>query len=297
MQMYTLRVSLVPQDQDLFKKECRVKDIKTFENALLYASTNSVAEPSDEGEGRHSLKVVVRPDGNAVMGGMVSKAKKLYGHDSEFNEFDVDDFPPLIWFWDRSEQVILVEKRVSVFSSPLVASRAFQKITNNIELLEQGLRAEIEPILDDGENEFWAEYDSFEFVERIELELIPPNLFGDTEKSMKKALNDVSEQTNANRMKTILENTDGNLKLSSDSWVGNAVRWIKKGGGSWKMWGKRTAKASSTKISSAKSAKITVIDGELTEAQFNGYDSHELAHLLSHYRPSYTYKDDTENEN
>ncbi|WP_240700349.1 hypothetical protein [Vibrio sp. F13] len=296
MQMYTLRVSLAPQDPELFKRENKCKDVRSFERALLHAAThpqNANLAPSDA---KYSLKVLVKPDNKGVMGGMVSKAKKLHGHDAEFNEYDVDDFPPLVWFWDLSEQVILVERKTSVFSSAMVAAKAFQKITNNIELAEVGLRAEIEPILDDGVNEFWSEYDNFEFVERIELELIPPNLFGDTEKSMKKALNNVSEQTNANKMKTVLENTDGKLKLSSDGWVGNAVRWIKKGGGSWKMWGKRSAKSSSTNVSSNKSAKITVIEGELTEAQFIGYDSHDLAHLLSHLRPKYTYKDNNDED-
>lgn len=290
MQMYTLRVSLIPQDQDLFRKDNIQKDIRSFERALLYATNNPLVDRISK-DGRYSLKVTVNPDHNGVMAGMVSKAKKLHGHDAEFNEYDVDDFPPLIWFWDLSEQVILVEKKSTVFSSAAVASKAFQQITNNIELLEQGLRAEIEPILDDKKNEFWAQYDSFDLVERIELELIPPNLFGDTEKSMKKALNDVSEQTNANKIKTILENTDGKLKLSSEGWIGNAIRWIKKGGGNWVIWGKNVKETNSTKVSSHKSARITIMDGELTEAELHGYSSDELSHLLSHYRAEYTYKD------
>lgn len=289
--MYTLRVSLIPQDRDLFSREHLIRDIKLFEKALLHAGTTQPSLEQSTEDDRYSVKVLVNPDENGVMGGIVSKGKKLHGHDAEFNEYDIDDFPPLIWMWDLSEQVILIEKKASVFSSASIAAKAFQQITNNSVLNEASLRAEIEPVLDDNKNDFWAQYDSFELVERIELELIPPNLFGDTEKSMKDALNDVSNQTNANKMKTILENSEGRLKLSSDGWVGNAIRWIKKGGGNWTLWGKNSKETKSTKKTSNKSAKIVIIKGELTEVQLKSYDTTELLHFIKHFRPEYTYKD------
>ena len=113
---------------------------------------------------------------------------------------------------------------------------------------------------------------------------------------MKDALNDITEQTNANHIKTTFENVSGKLKLSSKGWVNNAVRWIKKGGGDWKMWGRKVANSPVTDVSSYKSAKITFINGQLSEADLQGYDSTELAHLISHYQNEYTYKDNTDDD-
>jgi len=291
MQMYTLRISLVPEDPSLFEINTRIKGMEAVIKALgNHTIVHKLQEPPHS-KTRYSLKVIVEHDKHGVMGGMVSKAHKLHGHDSEFNAFDIDDFPPLIWFFDVEEQVLLVERNTSVFSSANLASKCFQSITNCTEMAEAGLRAEIEPILEEGDNDFWSEYYSFEFVQRVEFELIPPNLFGETERSMKEALSDISEETNANRMKTILENTSGMLKLTSEGWIGNTIRWITKGGGSWKMWGKNGARDSLKNVTSNKSAKLTIVEGELTEAELNGYDGYELAHLLSHVRANYTYKD------
>jgi hypothetical protein len=291
MQMYTLRISLVPEDPSLFESKSRIKGMESVIKSLGNITKINKLQGQKDSNARYSLKVIVDHDKHGVMGGMVSKAHKLHGHDSEFNAFDIDDFPPLIWFFDVAEQVLLVEKNSNVFSSAHLASKCFQSITNCTELAEAGLRAEIEPVLEEGENDFWSEYDNFEFVQRVEFDLIPPNLFGETERSMKEALGEVSNQTNANRVKTILENTSGMLKLQSEGWIGNTIRWITKGGGSWKMWGKNGARDNLKNVSSNKSAKLTLVEGELTEAEFNGYDGYELEHLLSHVRANYTYKD------
>jgi len=291
MQMYTLRISLVPEDPSLFEKKSRIKGIESVINALGKGTKyKKIQEPQDS-KVRYSLKVLVNDDEHRVMGGVVSKAHKLHGHDAEFKAFDIDDFPPLIWFFDVEEQVLLVEKNTNVFSSANQVSKCFQSLTNTQELAEEGLRVEIESVLEEGVNDFWSEYDSFEFVQRVEFDLIPPNLFGETERSMKEALTDISEKTNANKMKTTLENTSGMLKLSSESWIGNTIRWITKGGGSWKMWGRNGPRDRLKDVSSNKSAKLTIVEGKLTEAELSGYDGYELAHLLSHVRSNYTYKD------
>ncbi|MBH0078991.1 hypothetical protein [Pseudoalteromonas sp. NZS11] len=300
MNMYTLRVSLLAQDKELFDQGSIPKEITWFEKALLEAATqvkNSNSIPVNEkNEPKYSLKISVKPDSNNVMAGVVSKANKFHGHDAGFEEYDIDNYPPLIWIWDRVEQVLLVEKKANVFRTPNAVCKCFEKLANNIILAEIGLRVELKPVLDDAKCDFWSEYDNFEFVEKIEFELIPPNLFGETEQSMKDALNDITEQTNANHIKTTFENVSGKLKLSSKGWVNNAVRWIKKGGGDWKMWGRKVANSPVTDVSSYKSAKITFINGQLSEADLQGYDSTELAHLISHYQNEYTYKDNTDDD-
>ena len=291
MKMYTLRVSLIPLDKALFDQGNVARDIKYFEKALIDATELiHQIEHKNKNEARYSLKICTLPDDNNAMSGVVSRANVFHGHNSSFEEYDVDNYPPVVWLWDRLEQVLLVEKKSNVFASAQSACKCFESIANNLALVELGLRVEIKPVLDDKSYDFWREYDNFEFVEKVEFELIPPNLFGETEKSMRDALNDVTEQTNANYVKTVFENVSGKLKLSAEGWVGNAVKLIKKGGGHWKMWGRKNIASSQSSISSVKSAKITFINGQITEAELNDYDSYELAHLLSHYQKEYTYK-------
>lgn len=75
---------------------------------------------------------------------------------------------------------------------------------------------------------FWEEYDRFEFVESVSFELTPPNLFGETEKEMKKALKDTAANTNANKVTTIFENKDKQLNLKSEGWLNNMVTGVEK---------------------------------------------------------------------
>ncbi|HHS3346833.1 TPA: hypothetical protein ACTGGT_003626, partial [Vibrio cholerae] len=197
MNFYALRVSLVAAEPQLFIHQNMSKDIYAFENALSYAVNNP--PENESGEILYSIKILIEGKDSGVMGGMVAKAKSINGHDLEFNEYSVDDYPPMVWLWDREQQVILLEKKTSVFSTPTAACKAFMSISNNIELAEIGLRVDIEPVLNEENQNFWEEYDKFDYVEAVTFELIPPNLFGNTEKEMKKALLDTAEGTNANK--------------------------------------------------------------------------------------------------
>ncbi|EJL6445802.1 hypothetical protein NMS18_003569, partial [Vibrio cholerae] len=115
MNFYALRVSLVAAEPQLFIHQNMSKDIYAFENALSYAVNNPPV--NETGEILYSIKILIEGKGSGVMGGMVAKAKSINGHDLEFNEYSVDDYPPMVWLWDREQQVILLEKKTSVFST------------------------------------------------------------------------------------------------------------------------------------------------------------------------------------
>ncbi|ELA9385831.1 hypothetical protein QTV32_003093 [Vibrio parahaemolyticus] len=296
MNFYALRVSLVAADPQLFIDENMSKDIFSFEDALRYSVENP---PQDEhGDTICSIKVQVQGREEGVLAGIVSRAKALHGHDKEFNEYSVDDFPPLVWFWDRQQQVILVEKKTSVFSTPTAACKVFKKLANNLELVEIGLRAEIEPVLNEKDHSFWEEYDRFEFVESVSFELTPPNLFGETEKEMKKALKDTAANTNANKVTTIFENKDKQLNLKSEGWLNNMVNWCRKGGGHWLMKGRLFGhKKQITSVKSEKTAKVVVMEGKgVTELTLSGYEAHDVKDILDLYRPQFQYEDITEEQ-
>lgn len=291
MNFYALRVSLVAAEPQLFINENMSKDIFSFENSIFHAVENP---PEDEyGEKLYSIKVLVDGRNRGVMGGMVAKAKSLHGHDSEFNEYSIDDYPPMVWLWDRQQQVILLEKKTTVFTTPTAACKAFIKIANNIELAELGLRVDIEPVLNEESNNFWEEYDRFEFVESVSFELLPPNLFGHTEMEMKKALIDTAEVTNANKITTTFENKDKKLNLKTDGFLNNMVRWCRKGGGNWSLKGKLFGhKTQLWQVKSEKTATIVVMEGKgITELQLNNYDVEELIQIVELYRPQYDYND------
>ncbi|WP_242602820.1 hypothetical protein [Vibrio vulnificus] len=291
MNFYALRVSLVAKEPQLFTKKNMSDDIYAFEDALRY-SVNYPPQ-NEHKEVLFSLKIMIDGREEGVMAGMVAKAKSINGHDADFNEYSVDDFPPMVWLWDRLQQVILVEKKTRVFSTPVAACKAFQALANNIELAEINLRSEIEPVLNSIEHTFWEEYDKFDSVQSVKFELTPPNLFGNTEKEMKKALSDTAENTNANKVITTFENKDSTLKLKSDGWLGNMVRWCRKGGGQWTLKGILSGhKSKLTSVRSEKVAKIVAMQGKgVTEIELRNYNAEDIVQILDVYRDEYDYND------
>ncbi|HGS5290384.1 hypothetical protein O4N80_21815 [Vibrio parahaemolyticus] len=292
MNFYALRVSLVAMEPQLFVDKNMTDDIYAFEDALRY-SENFPPE-NEHKEKLFSLKIMIDGRDEGAMAGMVAKAKSLHGHDADFNEYSVEDYPPMVWIWDREQQVILVEKKTNVFSTPTAACKAFQALANNIELAEINLRADITPVLNSTIHTFWEEYDKFESVQTVTFDLIPPNLFGNTEKEMKKALSDTTENTNANRISTIFENKNSTLKLKSQGWLNNMVKWCRKGGGEWTLKGRLAGhKKKLTSVSSERVAKIVTMSGKgVTEIELTNYNARDVVEVLSIYRNEYDYHDE-----
>ncbi len=290
MDFYALRVSLVAAEPQLFTNKNMSEDIYSFESAISHSVVNS---PTNADNVKlYSINIMIKGHDEGVMAGIVAKAKSLHGHDSEFIEFIVDDFPPMVWIWDRQQQVILVEKKTSVLPTATAACKAFGTITNNIQLSRLGLRADIEPVLNNTENSFWEEYDKFEFVQSVLFELTPPNLFGETEKEMKKALNNTAQSTNANKITTKFENTDSKLNLKSEGLIGNMVNWCRKGGGNWLLKGRLAGREQRMgHVKSEKTAKIVVMEGGITEVTLENYNVDDIVQVIDLYRQQYHFND------
>lgn len=289
MNFYPLRLSLVASEPQLFVHKAISDNISIFESAIKYASQHPSIDSS--GERLFSLKIEIDGEKEGVMAGFVAKAKSLNGHDANFKEFKIEDYPPMMWFWDRQQQVILVEKKTTIFQTINAASKAFERIFNNRELAEVGLIAEFEPVLQDSSNGFWHEYNSFEHLESVTFDLTPPNLFGDTEKEMKKALNQTVENTNANKVITKFENKNSQLKLKPNNWVNNLINWCRKGGGNWQMRGRLFGQSNVSVVNSEKTAKIVTMQGEITEMTLTNYSPEDIKEILELYRPEYKYED------
>lgn len=279
MELNILRVSLVPINDGLFVEIGIERDITMFELALDRAK-----ERKDE----YSIKVRIYDHENGYMAGIISKKSNVKFHDRNFALHTEDDFPPVLWFWDRAEQVILIEKKTNVFSSASVAAKTFSKISNNLVLIENGFRAHINPVL--VESAFLETFNSFDYVSEVGFELTAPNLFGNTKKDIGDFLHEVVNETNASEFKPVFKNQDGNLNLKQSNWLNAMIDWVKDGAGSWYMWGKYNLKGKSKRITSEQRAKLLVVDGNITEIELNGYTPEDVAGIVGVFREQYTYK-------
>lgn len=279
MDFYLLQVSLLPRNDELFKEEELKRDIRHFEIAL---------DSSSELLESYSIKVRVYDPDSGVMAGVVSKKSEVNLHDREFKSHQEDNFPPVLWMWDRYEQVILVERKTSVFPKAQAAAKAFDKISNNIYLAEHQLRSHIFPKLTD--NSFWDSYDSLQYITTVEFDLATPNLFGNTKEELGGFLKEISNETNASEFKPVFKNKDGFLNLRNSKWVKILVDWTKDGGGSWSIWGRRNDNEKPKKIESKRTAKILTVDGDITEVELEGYSADDVKGIIEVVREQYTFR-------
>lgn len=292
MLLYALRVLIRPRDPGLFSKGTIQKDITHFENAMVVAAKKlhlTSPTPSVHKKTSYTLKLSIKPT-DGVMAGVISKQQKIKGHDKDFREYDVDNYPPIVWIWDREEQVLLVEKKTSVFKDAHQVAKAFEDLANNDYLAQLGLRIFIEPCLE--MDDFWSEYQRLPFIDKVSFTLITPNIFGSSKQALTDDLRKLEEDTNANAVTTTFENKDGNLKLKSSHWASVLVDWVKDGGGSWLIKGRKTLKSKSTIVSSNQTAKIVLIEGEISEIELDGYSANDVKEIIALHQNRYTFKNE-----
>ena len=292
MQFFALRVLMRPRDPDLFSKGAVQKDIVHFENAIVFSAQKlhlTSSTPSVHKKTSYTLKLSIKPT-EGVMAGVISKQQKIKGHDKEFREFDVDNYPPIVWIWDREEQVLLVEKKTSVFKDVHQVAKAFEDLANNDYLAQLGLRVFIEACLE--MEDFWSEYHRLQFIDKVSFTLITPNIFGSSKQALTDDLRKLEADTNANAVTTTFENKDGNLKLKGSHWASILVDWVKDGGGSWVIKGRKTLKSKPTTVSSNQTAKIVLVEGEISEIQLDGYSPSDIKEIIALHQNRYTYKNE-----
>ncbi|HDU2892224.1 hypothetical protein VKY16_25615 [Klebsiella variicola] len=292
MQLFALRVLMRPRDPDLFSKGVVQKDIVHFENAIVSSAQKlylTSSTPSVHKKTSYTLKLSIKPT-EGVMAGVISKQQKIKVHDKDFREFDVDNYPPIVWIWDREEQVLLVEKKTSVFKDVHQVAKAFEDLANNDYLAQLGLRVFIEACLE--MEDFWSEYHRLQFIDKVSFTLITPNIFGSSKQALTDDLRKLEADTNANAVTTTFENKDGNLKLKGSHWASILVDWVKDGGGSWVIKGRKTLKSKPTTVSSNQTAKIVLVEGEISEIQLDGYSPSDIKEIIALHQNRYTYKNE-----
>lgn len=138
--------------------------------------------------------------------------------------------------------------------------------------------------------DFWSEYHTLQFIDKVSFTLITPNIFGSSKQALTNDLRKLEKDTNANTVTTIFENKDGNLKLKGSHWAETLVDWVKDGGGSWLIKGRKTLKSKSTTVSSNQTAKIVLIEGEISEIELDGYSANDIKEIIALHQNRYTFK-------
>ncbi|EEJ8656848.1 hypothetical protein NJ45_002426 [Salmonella enterica subsp. enterica] len=138
--------------------------------------------------------------------------------------------------------------------------------------------------------DFWSEYHRLQFIDKVSFTLITPNIFGSSKQALTNDLRKLEKDTNANTVTTIFENKDGNLKLKGSHWAETLVDWVKDGGGSWLIKGRKTLKSKSTTVSSNQTAKIVLIEGEISEIELDGYSANDIKEIIALHQNRYTFK-------
>jgi hypothetical protein len=197
----------------------------------------------------------------------------LPDREDDFGTTEVENYPNIIIIWFREQQIIFVERNPQVFANFEVILRSLEDHLTNT-LREYNLSVSIEPLSDFAK--FWDYIKTFSNIYEIEFNLITPNFFG-AGMQAREILNSAKTNYDAKEVKMGISNEDGNLRVDQDDEnASQLVSWVGKGGGEWKMTGKRGEK------------KITVrgTDGaKMVRLELEGYDADSAAQFLKQVMP------------
>jgi hypothetical protein len=203
----------------------------------------------------------------------------LPDREEDFGTTEVENYPNIIIIWFREQQIIFVERNPLVFSNFEVILRSLEDHLTSI-LREYDLSVSIEPLSDFAK--FWDYIKKFSSIYEIEFNLITPNFFG-AGMQAREILNSAKNRYDAKEVKMGISNEDGNLRVDQDDEnTSQLVSWVGKGGGEWKMTGKRGEK------------KITVrsTDGaKMVRLELEGYDADSAAQFLKQVMPELADRD------
>jgi len=189
---------------------------------------------------------------------------------------EVDEIYPHVHFlWNRSEQLILIEIKTSVFRSCESVIKSIEYHFNNL-LEPYGYAVFIEPLTE--KTDFWKAVHEYEFMYEVNFELHMPNFLGKTQKDIKEVLNIFKEDNNATGISYKVSNRDGRLILPEDDpRINSNLEWITKGGGSWYIKGKKPGSAQKATIKSTKSQYIKTME---TSIEFENYTAEEIISIF-----------------
>lgn len=245
MKFWAMTASLIPMDYDLFYEQGRERD-----PTLLRTAFTSAGEKFDL-ISNIRLGKIQESLGNLI--GLYTKPETAHLYDIDFQPYDQTTFPPKIWIWDQSEQLLLMQIDKSIFRNAEAASRSIEKLLKPFLAIHQ-LELQIYPKV--SEESFWLSSEKLDDIQEIRFELATPNIFGSTKEETRELLSAARDDTNATSVTTILKNPKGNIHLKRRGTIMRALDWIKDGGGRWMLKGTSPYTGRKMTIQSGESAKI-----------------------------------------
>jgi hypothetical protein len=196
-----------------------------------------------------------------------------------------DTFPHVFLLWDRKEQAILIEKKVTIFYDYELVLKSLEDHFNNL-ISDLDVSVFLEPKSDTAD--FWKIIDENEYIYEVGFTLHMPNLFGNLQKPLKETLENLQKKYNNTEVTTQIANPEGNLTLNkTDPDINENLVWISKGGGSWearvtKLINKRRDKK--VKITSVSDKFLKVFS---TTIEIENYSANEVKSIIRELKPAY----------
>lgn len=177
---------------------------------------------------------------------------------SDIIESKESNFPYIFVLIDITQQIILLEKKTTVFQTIAACKNVFSLFVETY-IHDPNYSFSMDEITDS--RTFWANIEDAEQIFELKLNLKSPNLFGgiyetnDFLKKIKKSFN--NEETDIK-----LKNKNGNLTVTHDA-MDDPLKYAGSGGGNWRLVLKRKGRTKRTSVSSSKSVKtIEITDFE-----------------------------------
>lgn len=291
MKFYVARISFLPSVQKrLIKHEIDMSPIELLAKLLVDSVEYT---PKNRNYGIDLLFgnfILSEPD-NQLLAFKLGRSKAIevskYDYDynkKEFLEISDTTQPNVLVLWDSDQQVILVERNTSVFQKYETVLKSIECHFNNL-LGGYELIVNVIPLTE--EMEFWKFIGMYDYIYKIDFQLIAPNFFGNTQKSVKEMLVAVEDEYNATELSTQIANPTGAIEVSdSDTRINSFLNWIKEGGGRWLIDVMRKGGKKVT-IKSSQNAKLVE-----SSIEIENYTAEEAIAILESVEKEYQISDD-----
>lgn len=220
------------------------------------------------------------------------KITKIDERKKGFRDRIDESYPSIYLLWDRDEQVIIVEKDMSIFPDYEVLFRSIEDHLNKL-LVKYELRVSVVPLTE--RINFWRtirKYVDGGYLYDVKFKLYMPNFFSKTQESLKEikeALDAEKKDYNATESSRQISNPGGRLNIQeNDKKTNAALEWITKGGGEWSINDKKKV-GKGKAINSTGNAKTVEIS-----VKIENYTAEEAAKIISSLKPRYSIKSSRE---
>ncbi len=181
---------------------------------------------------------------------------------SDIIESKESNYPFIFIFIDTSKQMILLEKKTSVYNTIKQSEHVFKTFVDSY-YFDPNYTFTMDEITDN--SSFWSNIERSEKIYELTLNLKSPNLFGgilETNSFLKK----VKEKLNNEETDIKVKNSKGELTINHET-LDDPLKYASSGGGHWELKLKRKGRSRKTVVKSeccVKTIEVTRFEEEYT---------------------------------